>query len=201
MSKELGENLNISSIFKDKNSKLLEDKNFWRSLYPEEHEDGDIIEGLDKGYEDISGDGIVPTWDSTDHMHFMCKNCRNSVRIVSVQAKLTQGMPTIKFGGFCPNCGKGGSRKTYIRDSEPANYKATYFPLNTEDGELLHFSDKGDSYTPVKEDSTISKNKVIEAIEEVAEEKEVLLDPNDLDKVALQEGWVSACERLKEVLN
>jgi hypothetical protein len=60
---------------------------------------------------------FVPVFDSTDHLHFSCRKCRE----IAIMLRVWRGdsyanTPTIYFLMQCPKCTHVGWRKIYLED-------------------------------------------------------------------------------------
>lgn len=80
----------------------------------------------------ITGDHFLPTWDSTDHFHFVCGECKTVADVLEVKALHPYGSGikcAIFFYLGCPACGNSGQRKIYLdRRPEAAGYQVTHVP-------------------------------------------------------------------------
>lgn len=60
---------------------------------------------------------ITPVFDSTDHMHFACGQCKEiTTTLLVYRDDSYANTPTIYFLMRCPKCGKCGIRKIYLED-------------------------------------------------------------------------------------
>ena len=67
----------------------------------------------------LKGDihAFVPAFDSTDHLAFACKKCKEIAEILLVERNNAYAKtPTIYFYLRCPKCGSQGYRKIYLED-------------------------------------------------------------------------------------
>ncbi len=65
---------------------------------------------------------FIPTYDSTDHFHFACEDCETMLDVLQVDfspypqdAEGKQKLYALLFYMGCPNCGKTGIRKIYLK--------------------------------------------------------------------------------------
>jgi len=127
-----------------------------RQRYQREHEDGYISNDLLRNPRTIRGDKIVysavnletlhimsgeftPSWDSTDHFHFVCDRCGVVADIL--QVRYVPNYPNVSYALFfylgCVKCGATGQRKIYLaRRSKPARFHETLIG-----NEILIFGD------------------------------------------------------------
>jgi len=92
---------------------IYEDKDFYRSKYRKQYTNGEVSEGLNKGYEMITSqaNGLDIGVDSTDHFWFVCNHCGKRMTVVSAYSMSTPG---IRLDCFCEQCGFSGGRKIYF---------------------------------------------------------------------------------------
>jgi hypothetical protein len=65
-----------------------------------------------------AGGYFIPVFDSTDHFHFACQDCREIAEVIMVKRHdCYANTPTLYFYLHCPKCGKEDSRKIYLEDS------------------------------------------------------------------------------------
>lgn len=78
---------------------------------------GLIYSVLDQDNYLIHGDSFLPTWDETDHFHFVCKKCKSVADVLEVRF-ITNYSKTVKYALFfylgCRKCGATGQRKIYL---------------------------------------------------------------------------------------
>lgn len=78
---------------------------------------GLIYTALDGESYSIGGDVFLPTWDSTDHFHFVCKKCKAVADVLAVKFNTRYG-GGVKHALFfylgCRKCGATGQRKIYL---------------------------------------------------------------------------------------
>lgn len=82
-----------------------------------------IYQAVDKHHLFIRGGTFLPTWDTTDHLHFVCAECKSVADILAVRFVPNYSKSDVKFALYfylaCPKCGATGQRKIYldIRDN------------------------------------------------------------------------------------
>ncbi|MEM4497583.1 MAG: hypothetical protein QW692_02015 [Nitrososphaerota archaeon] len=90
----------------------------------------------------IKGDIFIPTWDDTDHFHFVCAKCKSVAHVLAIDLRSprTLGFPgfSLRFMLGCPDCGATGQRKIYleIRDDSAKFQKAF------DEGKIYFYADK-----------------------------------------------------------
>lgn len=106
---------------------------FTRILKKAKFKSRTIYSILDSEHDFIDGNFFLPTWDSTDHLHFVCMSCRTVADILEVKTDLTYSpypsnpMYTLYFYLGCPECGATGKRKVYLdRRDRACIYQHTY---------------------------------------------------------------------------
>lgn len=78
----------------------------------------------------IHGDVFLPTWDSTDHFHFVCKKCKSVADVLMVKFNTNYG-GGVRYALFfylgCRSCGVTGQRKIYLDPrAEACKFQTTY---------------------------------------------------------------------------
>jgi hypothetical protein len=59
-----------------------------------------------------------PVFDTTDHFHFACDECKEIATILQVERNDSYAnTPTIRLLMLCPKCEKCGLRKIYLEDA------------------------------------------------------------------------------------
>jgi len=60
---------------------------------------------------------FLPTWDDTDHFHFVCMNCHGVADVLQVDfiPKYANVGEALFFHLGCSNCGRTGQRKIYLK--------------------------------------------------------------------------------------
>lgn len=88
---------------------------------------------LDPEYHQIYGNLFLPTWDGTDHLHFVCGRCRTVADILEVNLRLIHlpylgdATHALYFYLGCPECGATGQRKVYLDPRDRAcKFQHTY---------------------------------------------------------------------------
>jgi len=65
----------------------------------------------------IRGDHFLPTWDTTDHFHFVCGKCKGVADVLEIRFDPQYGSD-VKYALFfylgCRVCGATGQRKIYL---------------------------------------------------------------------------------------
>jgi len=67
----------------------------------------------------LKGDihAFIPAFDSTDHLAFACKTCKEIAEVLLVKRDDSYAKtPTVYFYLRCPKCGSQGYRKIYLED-------------------------------------------------------------------------------------
>lgn len=87
------------------------------------------------------GGCFLPTWDGTDHFHFVCRRCKTVADILQVIFNPNYGggvKYSLHFILGCPRCGITGQRKIYldIRD------KACKFQQTFDEHKMFIYGDK-----------------------------------------------------------
>jgi hypothetical protein len=65
----------------------------------------------------IKADNFIPSWDSTDHFKFVCRDCKNPADVLRVwfyNNKKRDVKNILYFYLGCPKCGNTGIRKIYL---------------------------------------------------------------------------------------
>jgi hypothetical protein len=97
------------------------------------------------------GGVFTPSWDSTDHMHFICDACGTVADILLVRynphySKSAGARFALFFALGCPKCGETGQRKVYLaRRPDAACFQETLIA-----GEILLFGDGREPYGKVR---------------------------------------------------
>jgi hypothetical protein len=91
---------------------------------------GIIYTVLEEDHELINGDVFIPSWDGTDHLHFVCANCKGVADILQVHFETDYG-GDIKYALFfwlgCRKCGATGQRKLYLdRRADACEFQRVY---------------------------------------------------------------------------
>jgi hypothetical protein len=78
----------------------------------------------------IGGTTFLPTWDSTDHLHFVCAGCNGVADILTVHFD-AHYRSDVKYALFfylgCRRCGATGQRKMYLdRRPSACKYQTAY---------------------------------------------------------------------------
>lgn len=102
---------------------------------------GEVYSILDREYHFIGGGEFDPTWDTTDHFHFICHACLTAADVLEVKLHSPYG-GGIKYALFfylgCPKCGATGQRKIYLDHRDDAClFQTTYIG-----GEVLIYGRK-----------------------------------------------------------
>jgi hypothetical protein len=83
---------------------------------------GTIYSVVDEKTIDINGDHFLPTFDSTDHLSFVCEECKTVADVLAVLFDPNYSRPNPRFALFfylgCPKCGASGQRKIYLDEIE-----------------------------------------------------------------------------------
>jgi len=94
----------------------------------------------------IRGGDFVPSWDSTDHFHWICQRCKVVTDVLQVRYMpgYSNGEGSRLYALFfylgCVKCGATGHRKIYLaRRPKPARFHETLI-----DNEILIFGDGRD---------------------------------------------------------
>ena len=84
---------------------------------PKHMRDGFWYSAVDEEALAIGGGVFLPTWDDTDHFHFVCKACKCVADVLGVRFKGKYGEDVdhaLFFYLGCPSCGQTGQRKIYL---------------------------------------------------------------------------------------
>lgn len=80
---------------------------------------GIIYSALDPETHHIGGGVFLPTWDTTDHLHFACTSCKSVADVLQVHFDANYS-DDVKYALFfylgCRGCGATGQRKVYLDD-------------------------------------------------------------------------------------
>ena len=78
---------------------------------------GIIYSTIDTETRLFHGACFLPTWDSTDHLHFICEHCKSVADVLQVRFT-SHYSKTPRYALFfylgCPECGATGQRKIYF---------------------------------------------------------------------------------------
>jgi len=103
---------------------------------------GKIYSILDPKRNYIRGDHFQPTWDGTDHFHFVCEKCKGVADVLEVK-HYDNYSNEVKYALFfyfgCRVCGATGQRKMYLDRRPDACYHQQTF-----DNNRLYLYGKGD---------------------------------------------------------
>jgi len=98
----------------------------------------------------IQGDEFLPTWDTTDHFHFVCAGCHcvaNVYEIIFVPKYSGQVGASLHFFLSCPECEKSGQRKIYLKmRSASCKFQQTF----THDGKVLQYGKERTPYAEIQ---------------------------------------------------
>ena len=91
---------------------------------------GIIYSAIDEESVLIHGSVFLPTWDTTDHLHFVCRRCKSVADILQVKFDDNYASDP-KYALFfylgCRKCGVTGQRKVYLdRAADACQYQKTY---------------------------------------------------------------------------
>jgi hypothetical protein len=125
---------------------------------------GLIYTALDEETVSIHGGRFLPTWDSTDHFHFICEECKSVADVLRVKFDANYG-GGVKYALFfylgCRKCGASGQRKIYL----DRRRNACKFQRAHDEGKVYIYAD-GD-----QPNSVISREKIVMAELKVLKEK------------------------------
>jgi len=128
---------------------------------------------IDPETELIHGDIFLPTWDSTDHLFFICEKCKTAADVLHVMfdphyAKPPNPSYALFFRLGCPKCGASGQRKIYLdRRDDPAFAHNTY-----DENSLYIYGRERRPYEVIKMISLEAINKLFEETNNLEECKE-----------------------------
>jgi len=84
---------------------------------PQSKRSGWVYSAVDLSTHLYQGDQFLPTWDETDHLHFVCAKDKHVADILSVKLDASYS-DEVKYALFfylgCPKCGATGQRKIYL---------------------------------------------------------------------------------------
>lgn len=110
---------------------------------------GLIYSVLDRETHLIKGDCFLPTWDTTDHFHFVCEKCKGVADVLMVKF-VSDYSDDIKYALFfylgCRKCGASGQRKIYL-DRRP---DACVFQVAYDKGYLYFYGRKDESIKKIE---------------------------------------------------
>ncbi|MEM2904994.1 MAG: hypothetical protein QW587_04565 [Candidatus Bathyarchaeia archaeon] len=79
--------------------------------------EGLIYTILDENALSIDGAHFIPSWDSTDHLHFVCGRCKGVADVLQVKLDASYAAD-VRYALFfylgCRLCGATGQRKVYL---------------------------------------------------------------------------------------
>jgi len=101
-----------------------------RLLLKPRYKKGFVYTHVDPEYLAIHGNRFLPTWDGTDHFHFVCWECKSVADVLAVKLDPNYGSD-VKFALFfylgCSRCGKTGQRKIYLDiRNDAAKFQRTF---------------------------------------------------------------------------
>jgi len=66
------------------------------------------------------GEDFIPTWDTTDHLNFVCAECHAKATILAVEfyPNINAVGAALYFRLKCPNCKNTGQRKIYLETKD-----------------------------------------------------------------------------------
>jgi hypothetical protein len=104
-----------------------------RLLKEPEARAGKIYSILKRGSRIISRNHFLPTWDGTNHFHFICEECKGVADVLEVRLKLLRGTDqkfVLSFYFGCRVCGATGQRRIYLDRHPDACYRQQTFDNN-----------------------------------------------------------------------
>jgi len=91
---------------------------------------GIIYSAIDNESITIHGDVFVPTWNTTDHLHFACQKCKSVADVLRVELAdnySSDARYALFFYLGCRRCGATGQRKIYLdRRAKACVFQHTY---------------------------------------------------------------------------
>jgi len=119
---------------------------------------GLMYTALDEESVMIHADHFLPTWDGTDHLHFVCEKCKSVADILTVKFDTSYSSDP-KYALFfylgCRGCGATGQRKIYLdRRAHACRYQVAY-----QDGKIYLYgnTEKPEKTIAVKEKVNLMK--------------------------------------------
>lgn len=108
---------------------------------PRSKRSGWVYSAIDLSTHFYQGDHFLPTWDETDHLHFVCAKCKHVADVLSVKLDANYS-DEVKYALFfylgCPNCGATGQRKIYL-DMRDGSAK---FQCAFDDGKVYRYGNE-----------------------------------------------------------
>lgn len=109
---------------------------------------GVLYSAIDEQSVLIGGSRFLPTWDETDHFHFVCAKCKSVADILQVRFDANYGKD-VKYALFfylgCRKCGATGQRKIYL-DRRP---RACIFQKAFDDDNIYVYGEKDEPYAVI----------------------------------------------------
>ncbi|RLI19017.1 hypothetical protein DRO54_09280 [Candidatus Bathyarchaeota archaeon] len=115
----------------------------------------------------IHGGRFLPTWDGTDHFHFVCAKCKGVADVLAVKFCTDYG-GGVKYALFfylgCRKCGATGQRKIYL-DRRP---DACMFQIAFDGENVYYYREADEPYTVIT-----LKEKTVKFLRVLKEQKQV----------------------------
>ena len=109
---------------------------------------GVIYSAINEEAISIHANRFLPTWDDTDHFHFVCAKCKGVADVLQVRFD-TNYSKDVKYALFfylgCRKCGSTGQRKIYL-DRRP---RACVFQIAFDGDDIYLYGEKDEPYAVI----------------------------------------------------